>query len=250
MAVPLTLSGLEANQGRVPGRYLHVRLLLVRPVLSAFVSLDKVEGAVNSANQSILSHQIILQCSLLCIRLAHQAINVVYEKRSGCTEEIGTLSAWWYNVLFLYTSATVLIAARLSPSILTEIPESTVMMWWKQAMEALPEYTAFGSTVQHALTTLQVLFNTVPRQFLLPQRVSADHGVLGQRPQLMGAGADPRYEDGRERGPSTSISATAPQVDAAEPELDSLFLEAEDFLAFDASLGPNDMSWLTTTPFI
>lgn len=66
----------------------------------------------------------------------------------------------------------------------------------------------------------------------------------------MGVATDGQYEDGREKGPSTSIFATAPQVDATEPELGSLFLEAEDFLAFDVSLGLNDMSWLTATPFV
>lgn len=116
-------------------------------------------------------------------------------------------------------------------------------------MEALGDYSAFGPPVQHSLTTLQVLFNTVPQQFSAFQEVSADRGLLEQRARLSGAAIETGYENGRENRVPTSIFATASEMDAMEPELESLFFESGDFVAFDASLGPNDMSWLTAAPF-
>lgn len=230
-------------------RYLHVRLLLLRPLLSAIVTLDKGEGTIHRTNQSSLSHQSVLQCSLLCLQLAQEAINVIYKRRSGTRGETGTLSPWWYNVLFLYTSATVLIAARLSPYILAEVPESAIVMWWQQAIEALGDYSAFGSTVQHSLTTLQVLYDTVPQQFSAFQEVSANENTLTQRAQLIGGASETRHKEGCENRGPTSIFATAPQADTTELGLESFFLEPEEFLGFDGTFGQNDMSWLTASPF-
>ena len=74
------------------------------------------------------------------------------------------VSEWWYNTLFLYTSATVLIAARLSPSILTEVCEDSVLMQWQRALEVLGDYNTFGPPVRHLMKTLRALFNTIPQQ--------------------------------------------------------------------------------------
>ncbi len=152
-------------------------------------------------------------------------------------------------MLFLYTSATVLIAARLSPSILAEISEGNVITSWQQAMEALGDYSPLGSPVQRSLTTLRILYNTVPQQFSVRQEILANNNILKQTARLTDTAAESRQEDWRENRVPTSIFASAPQGHAAIPELDPLFLEPEEFLALDAPFGPNDMSWLTAAPF-
>ena len=56
---------------------------------------------------------------------------------------------WWYNFLYVYTSATVLIATRLLPAILGEVSEEAVLLAWRQALEILDEYSHISSLIRN-----------------------------------------------------------------------------------------------------
>lgn len=58
--------------------------------------------------------------------------------------------AWWYNVLFIYNAATVLIAARLCGDVIADIGEDELGASWSLATSMLERY-AKGSTWVHYL---------------------------------------------------------------------------------------------------
>ena len=62
-------------------------------------------------------------------------VQTIYVEKMILPGEVGFLSAWWYNVLFLYASGSVLIAARLNDAILREVSEDAVLDSWRKASE-------------------------------------------------------------------------------------------------------------------
>ena len=102
------------------------------------------------------------------MKVAQEAIETIYGGKAASAGDVGYFSAWWYNVLFLYTSATVLIAARLSPSILAEVSEESILDGWRKAMEVLEEYGVFGTSIRRLTDTLRLLFDAVPQQYSRP----------------------------------------------------------------------------------
>lgn len=231
-------------------RHLHVRLLLLRPVLSSFVTSDYCDGGPSTSLSSMLSRRIFLQCAVVCVKVAQEAIDTVHKRQSAYVGDMGNLSAWWYNVLFLYTSATVLIAARLSPSILAEIPEAAILDSWRKAIEVLEGYGVFGPSIRRLVTTLRLLFDTVPQQYSRqrqqPRANEADMSLAVDQAQACDAGTSESWCQGGSMG---GLQAPV-HVHAKQSTQDNANISAsEAFWDFEAVFDPNDVSWLTTVPF-
>ena len=188
------------------------------------------------------------------MKVAQEAIETIYGGKPACAGDVGYFSAWWYNVLFLYTSATVLIAARLSSSILAEVSEEPILDGWRKAMEVLEEYGVFGTSIRRLTDTLHLLFDAVPQQYSRlrqnPRQIEANkaavthtsaHGVtpLPYWRQMNPAGflSPPLYESANEFTHENNNP----------PENNNLpFTGAA--LDFDNVFDPNDLSWLMTVP--
>jgi hypothetical protein len=95
--------------------------------------------------------------------VAQDVVSLVHTERPAHVGQTGSTASWWFNVLFVYTAATVLIASQLSPSIGDEIPEASILASWHSALEILDGYSAFGPSITRLVATLHVLFDTVPK---------------------------------------------------------------------------------------
>ena len=206
----------------------------------------------------VLARRILLQCAVACVDVAHAAIDVVYMEEEALGESPYYLSAWWYNVLFLYASATVLIAARLSPDILNEIPDTKIQDSWSKAIELLERYGSLCPSIQRLVATLRLLSDAVPQQYSrLRQQKPVWHSDDGMPASMILAKpqAVPVMSAFSTPGDVARISLQSPgqegTVDvlspAAEP-FDETLLPGS-FLGFDNVFDPNDLSWLLTVPF-
>lgn len=161
---------------------------------------------------------------------------------------MGYLSAWWYNVLFLYTSATVLIAARLSPSILAEVSEESILDRWHKAVEILETYGVFGMSIRQLTTTLCLLYDAVPQQY----------SRLRRDPRHIDAVTAPiAYTEAPDRRPINQIaSQSAPYCgpfrdlthENNPPHENNQHPFTDSWPDFDDVFDPNDLSWLMTMP--
>lgn len=160
-----------------------------------------------------------------------------------------TNDQWWYNVLYLYTSATVLIAARLSTVILAEVGEDSILNAWQKAVEALEGYNSFGVSMQRLTTTLRLLSETVPQQY------SRLRGFARQEQEVASVGP-PNPSQGTMSmampywHPLGTIELSAPAEELTSyANLDDSNGLSNDF-SFDFGTGfdPNDLSWLMTFP--
>ncbi|KAK5049536.1 hypothetical protein LTR84_004465 [Exophiala bonariae] len=232
-------------------RYLHIRLLALRPVLSAYVAAETSNADTSSTFDGILTQRIALQCAVVCVTVAQETIDLAYTRRSGDPTAVGPIAAWWYNVLFVYSAATVLIAGKLCPSILTEIPEKSISRSWHRAIEILEHYQSFGPVIKQLVAAQHVLFSTLPEHY---------SQAKGSRPP-----GDGSYQTGcsgnnvltsasRQVEQMRAETYSALQSNAAIEETDnstsSLGLNNPNFdYDFDFVFDSNDLSWLNSMPF-
>lgn len=201
--------------------------------------------------ETFLCRRVIFQCSVVCVRVAQEVIDVVDQKRTETFGAMTDLVAWWYNVLFLYTSATVLIAARLSPFILTEISETAIFESWGKAMRGLDHYSVFSNSIKRLITTLKLLFGTVPQHFSRLRPPPEENSITEHdtNPDNLTVGvAHETSLKGRNASMIWPQSTPMDMSDMAwinDPEFD-----LNDYGGLlNSTFDTNDMSWLTAVPF-
>lgn len=134
-------------------------------MLAAFVAFEFQNKGESVPFGSLLSHRISLQCAIVCVKIAQEAIDTIYIGEAAGSNETRDLSAWWYNAIFLYTSATVLIAGHLSPSVVAEISEESIHDGFNKAVAVLSQYATFNTSFQRLVVVLHILFQIIPPKY-------------------------------------------------------------------------------------
>lgn len=142
-------------------RYCHIRTLLFRPVLSRFCTAT---GAIAGAHEGTLAHKLALQCSVMCVRSALDTLSLfgpILEQLEW-DELDDILPSWWYSIFYLYTAATVLVAARLNPTVEAEVGEEVIANASRAATAALRRYEIFGRHAKRCAAAIGLLFDQIP----------------------------------------------------------------------------------------
>ncbi|CAI7638909.1 unnamed protein product [Penicillium manginii] len=80
-------------------RFLHIRILLFRPILSKYCTMrDNSTSNSMIAISNSLPRRVALQCSIICVRVAQESIEMIYQNVPADGTG-GPLPAWWYNIL-------------------------------------------------------------------------------------------------------------------------------------------------------
>ena len=111
----------------------------------------------------LLTHGVSLQGAIVCVKVTQEAIHTIYINEGTSLNEMRDLSAWWYNTIFLYTSATVLIAASLSSSVVAEIQEDSIYDSFHKAIAVLRQYTIFNPSIVRLTAALHILSSFIPK---------------------------------------------------------------------------------------
>ncbi|KAJ5614870.1 hypothetical protein N7528_008524 [Penicillium herquei] len=156
-------------------RFLHVRILLFRPTLSKYCASR--ENSTNSSfTQESFPHRVALQCSILCVRAAQESIDLIH-RNIPKDETGGPLPAWWYNILYVYTSATVLIAGQLCPEIKNEVTNDAFSYSWNSALEILRKYQGYSKSARRCVAALEILYEQVVSSHQSPMDDVFDHDL-------------------------------------------------------------------------
>ncbi|KAF3059315.1 Acetamidase regulatory protein [Daldinia childiae] len=91
-------------------RFLHARMLLLRPILARFCLSQSQKD--RSCDKESLGDRMMEQCAHACVVSAQKMISIISEHES-VGRSITLLPAWWYRVYYIYTAATILLAAEL-----------------------------------------------------------------------------------------------------------------------------------------
>jgi len=197
---------------------------------------------------SLLTHRTSLQCAIVCVKVSQEAIDIIYREGVADAGKVGSLAAWWDNVLYVYTSATILIAARLSTSVLADVSEESLFDGLRKAVEILDRYKLFSASIPRLTYTLRLLVDVVPRQYsrVYPQlqQDNASTTAGNQAPSISGATFS-FWCPLKPKGPSSHPShRTSSHSDSGndQPALNEVRPE------FDAVFDPEDFTWLMTIP--
>ncbi|EAW07126.1 transcription factor domain-containing protein [Aspergillus clavatus NRRL 1] len=138
-------------------RFLHVRMLLFRPILSKFCTARDITplDPLISLDYSF-PQRVALQCSVICVKVAQEVIELIHSNIPA-DGTMGPLPAWWYNIL----SATVLIAGRLRSAILEEVTGETITRSWDCALEILRKYHSYSTSARRCVAALEILYERV-----------------------------------------------------------------------------------------
>jgi hypothetical protein len=225
--------------------------MLLRPVLSSFVISDLKNAGKPVSFGSLLTHRTSLQCAIVCVKIAQEAIGIIYREDVANAGKVGSLAAWWDNVLYVYTSATILIAARLSTSLLADVPEESLFDGLRKAVEIFDRYKLFSPSIPRLSATLRLLVDVVPRQYwrVYPQSRQDDAGTTAgdQTPSISGATFSfwcplkPKVSSSHPSHPSHETSRHSDSRND-QPALTEVRPE------FDAVFDPEDFTWLMTIP--
>ncbi|PWY68401.1 putative C6 transcription factor [Aspergillus heteromorphus CBS 117.55] len=198
-------------------RFLHVRMLLFRSTLSKYCTARDIGASdpLTSLRDSF-PHRVALQCSTICVKVAQEIIGLIHSNLP-MDGSPGPLPAWWYNILYIYTAATVLIAGRLCPTILEEVTEAKMTQSWNCALEVLRKYHSYSTSARRCVAALEILYERVASEGPLPNLYP---------PNTFATTAGPNGLRDSSFGGS----------------IDSAFLGGLDFPDFQ------DMSWLNSVP--
>jgi len=207
-----------------------------------------------------LASKIALQFSVACIRAAFKTIKCFDVALSG--KDIGEvddlLPAWWYSIFYVYTAATVLVAARLSLPVLADVTEPAVSEAWDTAMKILNRYQAHTNLARRCVTALSLLLNQVMQQGRRPApRLTPDTGDLLPRSTAV---PEPEASTPIFERPTHNLAATQTQ-DWVPFGME--YMDRTSSMSFDSNLDDlvrhintsgmqvdifGDMSWLTDMP--
>lgn len=214
---------------------------MLRPALSHLITSEfKHTANIETPELSPLLRRVLVQCAAACVNAAREAIEIIHHHRSRQTGDVGFVDAWWYNVLFLYSSATCLVAARLCKSVQTEVPEDTLLESWRKCMAVLHEYGMFNSGVRKLVATLSILFDAVPQQY--GRFEEASQGSRGMEMVTTATPVAHMSSLGRDQ------DSIPPYVLPSEPNWLSEQVTFDTLGDFNFGFDPNDVSWLMSAP--
>ncbi|KAI5949270.1 hypothetical protein KGF57_004869 [Candida theae] len=133
-------------------RVLHLKILLYRPVLFPKKSNTfEVKGSelYTSSQRSVALH---------CITLAMEFLEVISKYRAG---DIVYLPAHWYNVFYIYSIGTVLLAANLQVTLHKDMDMVAFERAWSLCLEMLRSYTQQSESASRCLEVLEMMGNKV-----------------------------------------------------------------------------------------
>ncbi|EON65107.1 hypothetical protein W97_04343 [Coniosporium apollinis CBS 100218] len=230
-------------------RYLHIRMLLFRPTLSLFCTHNQDDPM---AREDSMPRRLALQCSIMCIKAALEVVNLVRSNMSSTLVYYNRLPAWWYCIFYVYTAATVLVAARLRPEIAADIADAELVSHLQTAIGLLEHFKIFSQNAQRCATALTILSEKVERQRASQTTARADAAM-----ESHSLGTIP-LEDINTSAPDHNVVAmgftqsSAPEVDLNAVPLLGLGSHhhpvADMFDDVDFSFDISDMSWLNSVP--
>lgn len=135
-------------------RVLHLKIMLYRSMLFPKSPNHKISDYGSSELYTSTQRSV----ALLCVNLAMELINVISRYRAG---DIIYLPAHWYNVFYIYTAGTILLAAKLQVTLHKDIDLMAFEQAWNSCLEILRSYTQQSASASRCLKVLEMMGNKV-----------------------------------------------------------------------------------------
>ncbi|KAH7417855.1 putative C6 transcription factor [Cadophora sp. MPI-SDFR-AT-0126] len=157
-------------------RFLHARILILRPILSRFCLPQSRPLYAGTILDESVGERMSFQCSALCLTAAHDLIGHIktHFRPSG---KIGMLPAWWYCIFYIYTASTILLTSRLRPVLEQSSPIYSITDSWSSAIEMLKALCCHGELAERCVAALEILSATISAATVSSTDEQASGGV-------------------------------------------------------------------------
>ncbi|KAJ5364822.1 uncharacterized protein N7496_010535 [Penicillium cataractarum] len=143
-------------------RYIHLQLLLYRPIFTQIYSkrdsssgpeLQNDSSSQSIEMQSTLYSSMFSKCAEACVTAAIDLTLLVRE-----THQTNCSDAWWYNGFYVSTAAIVLLMSISAPPIMDQSLLDKARDAWKEATSVLESMSSFCRSATNTLQFLQAAY--------------------------------------------------------------------------------------------
>jgi hypothetical protein len=134
-------------------RFLHIRILTYRVFFLRAAQNLKQSG---SAPSTLFADAVTHVGLLTCIRAAQEILELIHTCLLADNQGPHLVPQWWHTVTYVYTAATILIAAHIFPAVVEETTESNLWASIVQGFQILDHHSNH-KPAQRCKTALAVL---------------------------------------------------------------------------------------------
>jgi len=135
-------------------RFLHIRVMLYRVFFLRAAENLKRSGSIPS---TCFADAVTLQGLLTCVRTAQEILELIGSRLLTDDRGPRLVPQWWHTVTYVYTAATILIAAHIFPAVVEEITASSLAASIQQGFQILDHHSAQKESAQRCKMALAVL---------------------------------------------------------------------------------------------
>ncbi|KAJ5824499.1 hypothetical protein N7447_006839 [Penicillium robsamsonii] len=224
---------LRARRGK--HRFIHLRLLLYRPMFTQLCSDERVGPSRRSDTQpsekNIIYSSVYSKCAASCVIAAIDLVSLVHE-----TYRTSLTDAWWYNGFYTSTAGFILIMSCSCHSIREQVDSQIVDESWRKCEEILAFMAMFSLSARNSLQFLQVTHQHIMQNYSATCR-PGDSSLVP--PQL--------YQRGNQQptGPDLSSQPTEPILDEHNIRHETNNVDINPFTTWDEmSMGQEEFGFL------
>ncbi|KAK9452440.1 fungal-specific transcription factor domain-containing protein [Dipodascopsis uninucleata] len=145
-------------------RYLHIRIMLYRPLLLPYTNAHDSTCVGRAATQyghdsTLFQSSIERTASKLCVDSAIDLINLIYENNNTTN-----VPSFWYIIYFIYNSAIVLLAGKINRYIKEESYEEPMARSWTMALKLLRDLQMNTNSAVRCLQILELAHEKISRR--------------------------------------------------------------------------------------
>jgi hypothetical protein len=231
-----------------------MRTITLRPLLSAFIHAEAATAEADRPVEDILTYRYAHQAALLCIKLAQDAVDIIFDRLPESPIQGGCLSEWWYNIMYIYTAGTILVAAQVMPDVPSDqLLSGPLVESWNKIRRIFQIYQNRRSNISRLLAMLELLYNRVPEKYYEfkqgRERARTNVDIADDLGNITTVG---NSELERQLAAAPEICSRRPNEDTTLNTIrDSAIQGSNELQSFDVLdflFDPNDMSWLNDLP--
>ncbi|PYH97146.1 hypothetical protein BO71DRAFT_145754 [Aspergillus ellipticus CBS 707.79] len=144
-------------------RVYHLKIILYRPMLVRLRSASRNRTANRlfavdaeiSNNDDLTRSDFGVNCTVKCVESAMALIELL----DGSAQV--HRPAWWYCVLYLFTSGVVLILAELCPDITEKVSRSSLLACWGKCLVCLDSTAVYTNSAKKCATDLRKTYSLI-----------------------------------------------------------------------------------------
>ncbi|KAJ5486445.1 hypothetical protein N7530_000745, partial [Penicillium desertorum] len=157
-------STFKRQQNVLRARFIHLRLLLYRPMFTQLCSDERAGSSRRSDSQpgekNIIYSTVFSKCAASCVMAAIDLVSLVHK-----TYRTNVTDAWWYNGFYTSTAGFILIMSYSCHSIREQVDSQIVDESWRKCEEILAFMAIFSLSARNSLQFLQVTHQHITQNY-------------------------------------------------------------------------------------